>query len=84
MEFTQKDELGLERTYYVVTKLELDGEEYYIYTDLLKSKNKEFRLLVGQTDNGTVIRVNEKLEERILQYFNTLEIDYKKYIKELN
>ena len=84
MEFTQKDELGLERTYYVVTKLELDGEEYYIYTDLLKSKNKEFRLLVGQTDNGKVIRVNEKLEERILQYFNTLEIDYKKYIKELN
>ena len=82
MEFTQKDELGLERTYYVVTQLELDGEEYYIYTDLVKSKNKEFRLLVGQTDNGKVIRVEPALEQRVIDHFTILESNFKKYLKE--
>ena len=63
MKFTQKDELGLERTYYVVTQLELGGEEYIIYSDLLKDEQRDYRLLVGKNINGKVIRIDKALRK---------------------
>lgn len=83
MEFTQKDELGLTRTYYLITQMELDNETYVIYTDLIKDKTRDFRLLVGQINDGKVIRVDEIKEKIVLEYFKTLEKDYKKQIEEM-
>ena len=44
MEFTQIDELGLKRTYYVITEIDYDQDTYVIYSDLLKDNEDEFRL----------------------------------------
>ena len=83
MEFTQKDELGLTRTYYLITQLELDNEKYVIYTDLIKDKTRDFRLLVGTTNDGKVIRVDEMKEKIVLEYFKAIEKDYKEHIEEM-
>lgn len=83
MEFTQKDELGLTRTYYLITQLELDNETYVIYTDLIKDKTRDFRLLVGTTNDGKVIRVDEIKEKIVLEYFKAIEKDYKEHIEEM-
>lgn len=82
MEFTQKDELGLKRTYYVITELEYDQETYVIYSDLLKGDNQEFRLLVGKIINGKVIREEKEIEDKIIEYFKAIEKDYINYMKE--
>lgn len=83
MEFTQIDELGLKRTYYVVTELEYDNKEYVIYSDLLKDNEDEFRLLIGTIENGKVVRVDQNTENIVKSYFKTLKKDYENYIKEL-
>lgn len=83
MEFIQKDELGLERTYYVVAQLEYNNEEYVIYTDLIKDTNRDFRLFVGQTDNGKVMRIEKNKENEIINYFIKIEANYKEIIKEV-
>ena len=83
MKFTQKDELGLERTYYVVTKLEIDNEEFIIYTDLVKDEKREVRLLVGQIQDGKVIRIEKHKEALIIEYFSRIETSYKDLVKEL-
>lgn len=83
MEFKQKDELGLLRTYYLITKLELDNNEYIVYTDLIKDKKNNYRILIGQTHDGKVKRVEQKLEEQIIAYFKTIEGNYKEYIREM-
>lgn len=83
MEFTQKDELGLKRTYYVVTELEYKNQEYVIYSDLLKDEIDEFRLLVGQIKNGKVERVEKTLEDEIKLYFKYIKKDYINCIKEM-
>ena len=83
MEFTQKDELGLKRTYYVVTEIDYDQETYVIYSDLLKDTEDEFRLLVGKIENNKVNRVDKVLEDAVKAYFKFTERDYVDYIKEL-
>ena len=83
MKFTQIDELGLKRTYYVVTELEYDNKEYVIYSDLLKDNEDEFRLLIGTIENGKVVRVDQNTENIVKSYFKTLKKDYENYIKEL-
>ena len=83
MEFTQKDELGLERTYYLITQLELGNENYVVYSDLLKDELREYRLLVGKIINGKVIRIDEAEESKVIEYFSKIENDYKEYIQEL-
>ncbi len=83
MEFVQKDELGLNRTYYVVTELVFQNEEYVIYSDLLKSDTDEFRLLVGKIHNNKVQRVDKEKEDLVVAYFKMLQKDYIDYIKEL-
>ena len=83
MEFTQTDELGLKRTYYVVTEIDYDQETYVIYSDLLKDSEDEFRLLVGKIENNKVNRVDKVLEEAIKAYFKFTERDYVDYVKEL-
>jgi hypothetical protein len=83
MEFTQKDELGLKRTYYVVTEIDYDQETYVIYSDLLKDNEDEFRLLVGKIENNKVNRVDKVLEDAVKAYFKFTERDYVDYIKEL-
>lgn len=83
MEFTQTDELGLKRTYYVVTEIDYDQETYVIYSDLLKDSEDEFRLLVGKIENNKVNRVDKVLEDAIKAYFKFTERDYVDYIKEL-
>lgn len=83
MEFTQTDELGLKRTYYVVTEIDYDQETYVIYSDLLKDNEDEFRLLVGKIENNKVNRVDKVLEDAIKAYFKFTERDYVDYIKEL-
>ena len=83
MEFTQTDELGLKRTYYVVTEIDYDQETYVIYSDLLKDNEDEFRLLVGTIENGKVVRVDKNTEDTVKSYFKTLKKDYENYIKEL-
>lgn len=83
MEFTQTDELGLKRTYYVVTEIDYENENYVIYSDLLKGEETEFRLLVGQINNGKVIRVEKSKEDTIKELFKANERDYINYIKEL-
>lgn len=83
MEFTQKDELGLERTYYLITQLELGNEKYVVYSDLLKDELREYRLLVGKIINGKVIRIDEAEESKVIEYFSKIEDDYKEYIQEL-
>ena len=83
MEFTQTDELGLKRTYYVVTEIDYDQETYVIYSDLLKDSEDEFRLLDGKIENNKVNRVDKVLEDAIKAYFKFTERDYVDYIKEL-
>lgn len=83
MEFTQIDELGLKRTYYVVTEIDYDQETYVIYSDLLKDDEDEFRLLVGKIENNKVNRVDKVLEDAVKAYFKFTERDYVDYIKEL-
>lgn len=83
MEFTQTDELGLKRTYYVVTEIDYDQETYVIYSDLLKDNEDEFRLLVGKIENNKVNRVDKVLEDAVKAYFKFTERDYVDYIKEL-
>lgn len=83
MEFTQIDELGLKRTYYVVTEIDYDQETYVIYSDLLKDNEDEFRLLVGKIENNKVKRVDKVLEDAVKAYFKFTERDYIDYIKEL-
>lgn len=83
MEFTQTDELGLKRTYYVVTEIDYDQDTYVIYSDLLKDKDDEFRLLVGKIENNKVNRVDKVLEDAVKAYFKFTERDYVDYIKEL-
>ena len=83
MEFTQTDELGLKRTYYVITELEYDDEKYILYSDLLKDNNQEFRLLVGKIINGKVIREEKETETKAKEYFKAIEKDYINYMKEM-
>lgn len=83
MEFTQIDELGLKRTYYVVTEIDYDQKTYVIYSDLLKDDEDEFRLLVGKIENNKVNRVDKVLEDAVKAYFKFTERDYVDYIKEL-
>ena len=83
MEFTQKDELGLKRTYFVVTKFEHNNQEYLIYSDLIKNDTDEFRLLVGMIENGIVNRVEKEIETAVIEKFKIVEKDYIKYIKEM-
>ena len=83
MEFTQIDELGLKRTYYVVTEIDYDKETYVIYSDLLKDNEDEFRLLIGKIENNKVNRVDKVLEDAVKAYFKFTERDYVDYIKEL-
>lgn len=83
MEFTQTDELGLKRTYYVITELEYDDEKYILYSDLLKDNNQEFRLLVGKIINGKVIREEKETETKVKEYFKAIEKDYINYMKEM-
>ena len=83
MEFTQTDELGLKRTYYVITELEDDDEKYILYSDLLKDNNQEFRLLVGKIINGKVIREEKETETKVKEYFKAIEKDYINYMKEM-
>lgn len=83
MDFIQKDELGLERTYYVVAQLEYRDKAYVIYTDLLNDTNRDFRLFVGQTNNGKVIRIEKNKESEIIDYFTKIETNYKELMKEV-
>lgn len=83
MEFTQIDELGLKRTYYVITEIDYDQDTYVIYSDLLKDNEDEFRLLVGKIENNKVNRVDKVLEDAVKAYFKFTERDYVDYIKEL-
>ena len=85
MEFVQKDNLGLERTYYVITNIEVENEEYVIYSDLINDKehNKEFRILVGQIEVGKVIRCDKVKEKHLIECFKYIEDEYKNSIKEL-
>lgn len=83
MEFTQTDELGLKRTYYVITEIDYDQDTYVIYSDLLKDNEDEFRLLVGKIENNKVNRVDKVLEDAVKAYFKFTERDYVDYIKEL-
>lgn len=83
MEFVQTDELGLKRTYYVVTELDYNDEHFIIYSDLLKDKEEEFRLLVGQIQNNKVVRVEKIKEDIVKEHFKAIRKDYINYIKEM-
>ncbi len=73
MKFSQKDELGLERIYYVITQIELDNEEFYVYTDLVNEDEDKYRIFIGQAVNGKIERINKDREKIIIKFFRTLE-----------
>lgn len=70
MKFTKKDELGLERTYYVVSEYEADdGTVYIIYTDLVSDSEKPFRKYVGLVIEGEVFDINPEKAKKIIEAF---------------
>lgn len=79
MKFSQKDELGLERKYYVITQIELNNEEYYVYTDFVNETKEKYRIFIGQAVNGKIERINKVKENMIIKFFRTLE-DYNKKV----
>ena len=69
MNFYEKDELGIEREYLVITEYEFHNNDYVIYTDLVFDYTKNLRLFAGRIINNTVVRVNEAEEKLIICAF---------------
>ena len=80
MTFYEKDDLGIEREYSVITEYEFDDSNYVIYTDLVLDSTKNIRLFVGKIINNKVVRLASDKEKIIIENFKN---DEKKVLRDL-
>ena len=80
MTFYEKDDLGIEREYLVITEYEFDDTDYVIYTDLVLDSTKNIRLFVGKIINNKVMRLAKDKEKIIIENFKNEE---KKVLRDL-
>ena len=80
MTFYEKDDLGIEREYLVITEYEFDDSNYVIYTDLVLDSTKNIRLFVGKIINNKVMRLARDKEKIIIENFKNEE---KKVLRDL-
>ena len=80
MTFYEKDDLGIEREYLVITEYEFDDSNYVIYTDLVLDSTKNIRLFVGKIINNKVVRLASDKEKIIIENFKN---DEKKVLRDL-
>ena len=80
MTFFEKDDIGLDREYLVITEYEFDDSNYVIYTDLVFDKSKNIRLFVGKVINNKIMRLAKDKEKIIIENFKNEE---KKILRDL-
>ena len=80
MTFFEKDDIGLDREYLVITEYEFDDSNYVIYTDLVLDSTKNIRLFVGKIINNKVMRLARDKEKIIIENFKNEE---KKVLRDL-
>ena len=80
MTFFEKDDIGLDREYLVITEYEFDDSNYVIYTDLVFDKSKNIRLFVGKVINNKIMRLAKDKEKIKIENFKNEE---KKILRDL-